>query len=160
MFLVGFYKPTKNREFSKTAQFQFWRNTFVFQVAMLNWPALPLKSGACAVDYYWFGRMRSSCLWPFPSNVRELADAASNVTSSIRNIPTTELLTYCNIRPKQAVNFCIIWGFGWVKTISGPSAAARGRAPQLGDQALRPWVHKSDVKPRDSRSDRIMMDLA
>ena len=80
MFFVRFYKPTKNQEFSKTAQFQFWRNTFVFQVAMLNWPALPLKSGACAVDYYWFVRMRSSCLWHFPSNVRELAEAASNVT--------------------------------------------------------------------------------
>ena len=33
--------------------------------------------------------------------------------------------TYCNIRPTTAVYFCIIRGFGQVKTIFEPSAAAR-----------------------------------
>ena len=31
-----------------------------------------------------------------------------NVTSSIRNIPPTEIPTYCNIGPTSAVYFCII----------------------------------------------------
>ena len=37
---------------------------------------------------------------------------SGNVTSSIHNIPSAELLTHCNIGTTKPVLFCINWGLG------------------------------------------------
>ena len=67
-------------------------------------------------------------------------------------IPLTELLTtnfptYCNIGPTTAVYLYYLR----VRTISGPSAAAR--TGYGGGPALRPQVYIAAVKPRASRLD-------